>query len=865
MHFSKVAALSRQLRLIAAALTMAAVGTLGVVDGNVLGVAGAGAAAAATAKVTSCADTGAGSLRQVVGDAASGETITFSLPPSCKTIVLLSGQIPVVASLTISGPGASKLAVSACPNLSQCGNGGFSRIFDVNSQAAKVSISGLTIEHATDPQGGTQGGGAIFNAGTLDISSCDLNYDAMNTGGDGGAIYNTGTLDVSDSSFSNYSGNNDLAMLGGGIYNKGTLTVGGSIFRTSTGPGTNGASAQAGGGIYNAGGSVTIDDTTIEGNSFGSGGGIYNESGDVTLDSSKITQSEAGTQGSPGLGGGIYNAGTLSITSSDVDGDTSGRAGDVGAGLTAGGGLYNVGSLSITGSTFSGNSAVTSHLAQTVSEGGAIADFGPMTIAGSTFSGNYAGSGGAIYESGSAASATITSSTIEENVARSGGAFWTAGRTEISASTLSGNKAVIEDGLGAQQGGALYNGSSNSSVAETTITNSTLSGNSAGADGGAIYQGSGTDSGRVGIELSFVTIAGNLATSGGGIFAANHRNEGNAVGTIFADSSGGDCDASPGGGGQGPTWNLADDNTCSTSFSGFNASNHDIVANAKLASLAANGGPTETIALLAGSPAIGFVTDASVCPPTDQRGVPRTNPCDIGAWNGALPKANQTVTFTTSPPSAPVVGDTYNVVATASSGLPVTLTASGDCTISAATSPATVDFTAAGPCVITASQPGNATYAPAPTVDQTVSIAKRPVTRRSQTVTFSSTPPSQPIAGGSYGVVATSSSGLTVTVTVTGPCTASTTASPATVDFTGVGTCVISAYQAGNANFKPSPTVTQTITIGTAPVTVPPTHTGEPWSDWWTWLAFLEVFAGLGGLCLLLSLRRRVRSAHRDT
>jgi hypothetical protein len=50
-----------------------------------------------------------------------------------------------------------------------------------------------------------------------------------------------------------------------------------------------------------------------------------------------------------------------------------------------------------------------------------------------------------------------------------------------------------------------------------------------------------------------------------------------------------------------------------------------------LGTLADNGGPTWTQALLPGSPAIGAATS---CPATDQRGYPRpaTGPCDIGAY-----------------------------------------------------------------------------------------------------------------------------------------------------------------------------------------------------------------------------------------
>ena len=50
-----------------------------------------------------------------------------------------------------------------------------------------------------------------------------------------------------------------------------------------------------------------------------------------------------------------------------------------------------------------------------------------------------------------------------------------------------------------------------------------------------------------------------------------------------------------------------------------------------LGALADNGGPTHTHALMAGSVAID-AADGAACPPTDQRGVSRVGPCDVGAY-----------------------------------------------------------------------------------------------------------------------------------------------------------------------------------------------------------------------------------------
>jgi Ca2+-binding RTX toxin-like protein len=84
-------------------------------------------------------------------------------------------------------------------------------------------------------------------------------------------------------------------------------------------------------------------------------------------------------------------------------------------------------------------------------------------------------------------------------------------------------------------------------------------------------------------------------------------------------------------------------------------------------------------------------------------------------------KLGQAITFDPIPDKT--YGDPdFTVSPTASSGLTVFLSASGQCTLSSTTSPATVHLTAAGSCTITASQPGNANFNPAPSVSRTFSI-----------------------------------------------------------------------------------------------------------------------------------------------
>src|SRR5205823_1843493 len=85
----------------------------------------------------------------------------------------------------------------------------------------------------------------------------------------------------------------------------------------------------------------------------------------------------------------------------------------------------------------------------------------------------------------------------------------------------------------------------------------------------------------------------------------------------------------------------------------------------------------------------------------------------------SIAKANQTITFNAL--ANKTFGDAdFNVSATASSGLPVSFTATGNCTIAGNT----VHLTGAGSCTITAAQPGNANFNAAANVPQTFTITK---------------------------------------------------------------------------------------------------------------------------------------------
>lgn len=301
-----------------------------------------------------------------------------------------------------------------------------------------------------------------------------------------------------------------------------------------------------------------------------------------------LTVANGYVDGFLGDGGGIENFGILAVTDCTFSGNWAQFGG-------VGGGIYNDNTLTVIGSTFSDNSAFF---------GGGIHNDGVLTVTRSRFSGNRAVDGGGITSGGEF---TVTTSTFSGNSAETfGGGIAGSRRGIVSNSTFSGNFAGRGGGI--------------SDIG--TVANSTFSGNTSGG-GGAIS------------EVDTVinsTFFGNSARGGigGGILDVSPPF--NLANTILANNRDGDCFAntavSPSG------VNLVQDGSCGASSDPM----HFIVADPNLGPLADNGGPTQTHALLPGSPAID-AADNSICaaPPVnnlDQRGVARPQGafCDIGAF-----------------------------------------------------------------------------------------------------------------------------------------------------------------------------------------------------------------------------------------
>jgi hypothetical protein len=184
------------------------------------------------------------------------------------------------------------------------------------------------------------------------------------------------------------------------------------------------------------------------------------------------------------------------------------------------------------------------------------------------------------------------------------------------------------------------------------------------------------------------------------------------------------------------------------------------------------------------------------------------------------PPGSQAITFTSSVPSSPTVGGTYVISATGgASGNPVTFSidatsTAGACSI---TGP-TVSLTGTGTCVVDANQAASASYSAALEVHQSFSILL------GQVITFTSSVPSSPTVGGTYVVSATGgASGNPVTFHIDAASTkGACTITGSKVSFTGTGTCVVDANQAGNANYSAAPEVHQSFAIRSALAGGPP-------------------------------------------
>jgi outer membrane protein OmpA-like peptidoglycan-associated protein len=130
--------------------------------------------------------------------------------------------------------------------------------------------------------------------------------------------------------------------------------------------------------------------------------------------------------------------------------------------------------------------------------------------------------------------------------------------------------------------------------------------------------------------------------------------------------------------------------------------------------------------------------------------------------------------------------------------------------------------TAAGSCVVSAARAMSPNYLATTSSDSTITVSKK-----DQSLAFTTTIPSNPVAGGTYSPKATATSGLEVAISITSGENTVCSLGNGVVTFIAAGSCVITGRQAGNANFNPADAATQTIAVGSMNQTISFTQPAE--------------------------------------
>lgn len=313
------------------------------------------------------------------------------------------------------------------------------------------------------------------------------------------------------------------------------------------------------------------------------------------------------TGGAADTGGGISNAGTLSLISSQVSGNSA---------ATSGGGIANSGVLKLVRSNITGDTSGGS--------GGGIANSGKLTLSYDSFTGNTAsGAGGGLYNA-PAATADALDSAFSGNAAQNGGGIANEGTCTLTNNTISGNSSS-QNGAGISNAGAL------------TLTNDTVT-----ANGAAVGFGGGVQNTVAGqLLLNNSLIAGNLGSASQ---VGPNNIPGDVEGTVDSTSA----------------YNLIGDGDHLTGISNGSQGNQigsasaGTVINAGLLPHDNYGGPTRTVALLPTSPALNAGNTALAVDPstghalvTDQRGWgfdrQLHGAVDIGAYESSAAPASGTV------------------------------------------------------------------------------------------------------------------------------------------------------------------------------------------------------------------------------
>ena len=290
----------------------------------------------ALAQVTNCSDAGPGSLREQLGGALTGETVSL-VGLQCSRITLTSGEIVVSAqNVDLAGDPDHIVTIDAGLNSRIVRHTGFG-----NLDIEYVELANGKYDRAS----GTAAGGCVYSRGNINavgILASGCVVDAENGDAKGGALYGSQGLVVFNStitgSTTNASGGDAK---GGGLYSGYDMRL-----HSSTVTGNNASGDDAlGGGVFSLGDAL-IEYSTIDNNSAQVGGGLYLHAGPQPSPSVVIALSTISGNTANRVGG-LFSHVPLVLVNSTITAN-----GEV---QQAGAGVYAIGASQFYSSIIAGN------------------------------------------------------------------------------------------------------------------------------------------------------------------------------------------------------------------------------------------------------------------------------------------------------------------------------------------------------------------------------------------------------------------------------------------------------------------------------------------------------------------------------
>ena|GEM_PF-5828971 len=241
-----------------------------------------------TFTVTTGADSGTGSLRDILENLANdGDVITFD---ASVTTVTLMGEISFnKKNITIDGGSGVVITKAA----------GSFRLLNSTATGSTLTLKGLTVENGNS----SGNGGGVYVAGNVLFVNCIF---SNNTGGTGGGVYVAGNSTMIDCTFTDNKANYN----GGGAHLYGTSVLINCTFTDNK--------CDEGGGVYARGFSDMTGCSFVRNESpFGNAGGVSASANIVMKDCSFIENKSYNT------GGGIYASGSIVMTGCEFIGNKS--------------------------------------------------------------------------------------------------------------------------------------------------------------------------------------------------------------------------------------------------------------------------------------------------------------------------------------------------------------------------------------------------------------------------------------------------------------------------------------------------------------------------------------------------------------